>query len=62
MIRSFRYVIENGLSTEESYPYTSSHGAVGKCHTGKNSNIRVIAYSVVTPTEDELQKAVGKLI
>lgn len=56
---SFRYVQDyNGISTEESYPYTAKQGP---CSRGKRVDMKVVGYASIGFSENQLKEAVGKL-
>lgn len=60
MMRAFTYVKENGISTEESYPYVASNGETKDCKPRQDSGIVVLGYMAVLTTEADLKEAVGK--
>lgn len=58
MDNAFRYVIKNGLTTEDIYPYT---GVDGKCHYDKSkAHVSLTSFTDVKQDEAELQKAVAQ--
>ena len=51
MTQAFKYVIQNGIAEESSYPYV---GAVGQCSTGNIGTPAVTITSYVTVASDNL--------
>lgn len=58
MDNAFRYVIKNGLTTEDIYPYTARDG---KCHYDKSmAHVSLTSYKDVGQDESDLQTAVAQ--
>lgn len=55
---AFKYIEENGISTDEDYPYTGENGT---CAANKTSSfIKISSYGYIEENnEDELKKAVA---
>lgn len=58
MTKTYDYIIEHGISTDNSYPYTET-GDI--CRNGTASGVRVSGYVALNKTEETLKQAVGKL-
>lgn len=48
--------MDNGVATEEEYPYTATNG---NCTIMKKSEVEVAGYVYVNSTENDLLEAVG---
>ena len=53
MDNGFKYVKENGLCTESSYPYTSGSGVRGTCKKSKCSSVVTLTGFTDVPEKDE---------
>ncbi|XP_044329235.1 thiol protease SEN102-like isoform X1 [Triticum aestivum] len=58
--KAFRYMQDNGVSSESSYPYKARGSKLG-CERNKTATaVRISGFRFVNPTEDALEKAVAK--
>jgi len=54
MDNAFKWVEENGICTEEAYPYTAGTGTAGTCKTSCTPAVKITGFKDVTP-KDETQ-------
>jgi|UniRef100_A0A6C0INY4 C1A family cysteine protease len=59
---AFKYVIENGITTEGQYPYTAGKGQTGKCQQSDVSSVATFngCYDVLPNDQVSLKAAVAK--
>ncbi|XP_073365420.1 zingipain-2-like [Aegilops tauschii subsp. strangulata] len=58
--KAFRYMQDNGVSSESSYPYKARGSKLG-CERNKTATaVRISGFQFVNPTEGALEKAVAK--
>eukprot|EP00750_Incisomonas_marina_P000130 INCI10140.3.p1 GENE.INCI10140.3~~INCI10140.3.p1 ORF type:complete len:494 (-),score=99.30 INCI10140.3:127-1608(-) len=61
MDNAFTWVEENGICTEDSYPYTSGTGTTGECKTTCKPYLKIANFTDVPPKdEDALKVAVAQ--
>ena len=60
MDNAFQYAMDNGMCSEDSYPYTSSAGSAGLCKSSCESQVTIDACSDVEPSDQlALKEAVA---
>lgn len=55
----YKYVYENGIETDQSYPYTSGNGNVGSCQFDATKSVTRVNYYGYFPPRDELAMVNG---
>lgn len=51
MVKSFQYIIDNGLCDNSSYPYTAEDG---QCNNSCKSLVKITNYSDIIPNEEKM--------